>query len=189
MEEIFRLEWNSTLRILISAFIAYAAIIIYIRILGKRSTSEMNNFDWIVTVSLGSIMASSVVLKDVSVPEGMLSILTLLLLQYLVTKIMYYSDLFRETVKSTPRLLFFKGEFIEENMENERVLKPEVYAAIRKKGLKSVEQVYAVVLETNAKISVIPNENDDEVGFSLSGVQGLPEGLKKELKDRGAKEE
>ena len=49
-------------------------------------------------------------------------------------------------------------------MNKERLLKPEVYAAIRQRGLKSVNQIYAVVLETNSKISVIPNENSEEIG-------------------------
>ena len=68
------------------------------------------------------------------------------------------------------------------DMKKERVLKSEVYAAVRQKGLKSVKQVYAVVLETNSTISIIANDNSDELAFSLTDVQGLPEGLKKDLK-------
>jgi len=63
-----------------------------------------------------------------------------------------------------PQLLLFEGEFIEGNMKKERILKPEVYAAIRQSGLESVNRIYAVVLETNSKISVIPNENSEEIG-------------------------
>ena len=66
-------------------------------------------------------------------------------------------------------------------MNKERLLKPEVYAAIRQSGLESVNRIYAVVLETNSKISVIPNENSEEIVFSLSDVQGLLDGLKDDL--------
>ncbi len=181
MEKVFAFDAEDLLRVLVSALIVYVLLIVYIRILGKRSTSELNNFDWIVTVSVGSIVASTVILKDISIIEGGLSVLILMMLQFAVTKLMYKSKKIREVVKSTPQLLLFEGEFIDENMKMERILKPEVYAAIRQKGLKSVKQVYAVVLETNSKISVIPNENSDEIGFSLSDVQGLPKGLKDEL--------
>jgi len=184
MENIFASSVEDILRLLISAVIVYILIIAYIRILGKRSTSELNNFDWIVTVSLGSIVASTVILKDVSVTEGGVSIFILIFLQFIVTKSMYHSEKVREIVKSTPQLLLFEGEFIEKNMKKERILKPEVYAAIRQSGLKSIKQIYAVVLETNSKISVIPNENSEELGFSLSGVQGLPDGLKDDLENR-----
>ncbi|WMX13789.1 MULTISPECIES: DUF421 domain-containing protein [unclassified Aureispira] len=184
METIFSTQPVDILRILISSAIIYALIIIYIRLLGKRSTSELNNFDWVVTVSIGSIVASTIILKDISVTEGGLAVLILLILQYILTKMMFSSDQLREVVKSTPQLLLFEGKFIDENMKKERILKPEIYAAIRQKGLKSIQQIYAIVLETNSKLSIIPNENSDEIGFSLSDVQGLPEGLKKDLEEK-----
>jgi len=184
MEKIFECSVDDVIRIMGSAIIVYILIIVYIRILGKRSTSELNNFDWIVTVSVGSIVASTVILKDISVTEGGLGIFILMILQFIVTKFMYQSESFREVVKSTPQLLLFEGEFIDENMKKERILKPEVYAAIRQSGLKSVKQIYAIVLETNSKMSVIPNENSDKIGFSLSDVQGLPDGLKGDLENR-----
>ena len=184
MEKIFECSVDDVIRIMGSAIIVYILIIVYIRILGKRSTSELNNFDWIVTVSVGSIVASTVILKDISVTEGAIGIFILMILQFIVTKFMYQSESFREVVKSTPQLLLFEGEFIDENMKKERILKPEVYAAIRQSGLKSVKQIYAIVLETNSKMSVIPNENSDKIGFSLSDVQGLPDGLKDDLENR-----
>jgi len=184
MEKIYECSVDDVIRILSSAIIVYVLIIVYIRILGKRSTSELNNFDWIVTVSVGSIVASTIILEDISVTEGGLSVFILMLLQFIVTKLMYKSKSIREVIKSTPQLLLFEGEFIEGNMKKERILKPEVYAAIRQSGLKSVNQIYAIVLETNSKISVIPNENSEEIGFSLSDVQGLPDGLKDDLENK-----
>lgn len=184
MNKIFECSIEDIMQIFGSAVIIYLLIIVYIRILGKRSTSELNNFDWIVTVSIGSIVASTVIIADISVIEGAISILILIMLQFIITKFMYRFESFREVIKSTPQLLLFEGEFIEENMKNDRILRSEVYAAIRQKGLKSIKQIYAVVLETNSKISVIPNENSEELGFSLSDVQGLPEGLKDDLESR-----
>jgi len=184
MEKIFECSVDDIIRIVSSAVIVYVLIIVYIRILGKRSTSELNNFDWIVTVSVGSIVASTIILKDISVTEGAIGIFILMILQFIITKFMYQSESFREVVKSTPQLLLFEGDFLEENMKKERILKPEVYAAIRQSGLKSVKQIYAIVLETNSKISVIPNENSEKIGFSLSDVQGLPDGLKDDLENQ-----
>lgn len=184
MDKIFDCSLDDLLRLLSTSIIIYILVIFYVRILGKRSTSELNNFDWIVTVSIGSIFASTVILEDISVYEGAFSMLFLFLLQFLVTKGMYKFVQFRKVVKSTPQLLFFEGDFIEENMKRERITDSEIYAAIRQKGLKSIKQIYAVVLETNSKLSVIPNDDNESLGFSLSDVQGLPDGLKQDLKDR-----
>jgi uncharacterized membrane protein YcaP (DUF421 family) len=182
MDKIFSFNISDILGILISAVVVFIVLVFYIRIMGKRSTSELNSFDWIVTVSMGSVFASTIIIKDITIFEGCISIFILLIMQYVTTKIMKKSEWFRKAVKATPHLLLFKGEFIEENLKKERILKAEIYAEIRQKGLKSIKQIYAVVLETNAKISVIPNDNFDDVGFSLSNVAGLPEDLKEDLK-------
>lgn len=108
MEEAFEFTIDELLQISLSALIIYVLVIFYIRILGKRSTSELNNFDWIVTVSVGSIVASTIILKDISVVEGGLSIFIMTTLQYLLIKIMFKSEQVRELVKSTPQLLLFE---------------------------------------------------------------------------------
>ncbi|MEM7656130.1 MAG: YetF domain-containing protein [Bacteroidota bacterium] len=182
MENVFDFEMQEIVRVSLSAVILYIIVILYIRTFGKRSTSELNNFDWIVTVSVGSIAASTIILKEISVSEGAASVLILLILQYVVTKTMLSVNWVRKVIKSTPQLLLFEGKFIEKNMKKERIQRSEIFAAIRQEGLKSVEQIYAVVLETNSKISVIPQNDSNQVGFCLSGVKGLPTGLKEDLK-------
>lgn len=181
MTEIFKTSFEDVAAILLSGLIIYILVIIYIRILGKRSTSELNNFDWIVTVSIGSIVSSTIILEDISIVDGGVAVFLLLVLQYLVTKMMLNSDKLRKIVKSTPTLLFINGEFMDASLKRERVLKHEIYAAIRQHGFKGVDQIYAVVLETNSKLSVIPKNDTNEVGLSLIGVSGLPEDIKKQL--------
>lgn len=181
MDEAFNLDSENILASIITIPIMYLLLIFYVRILGKRSTSELNNFDWIVTVSLGSIFASTVILKSISIYEGGISILILLLLQFGVTTLTCRWEGFRKIVKATPKLLLFDGEFIDETMNKERVLKTEIYAEIRRQGYYSESQIYAAVLETNSKISVIPKNENVKTCHSLKGVHGLPQKLKSEL--------
>ncbi len=182
MENVFEINFQDIIRILISGTAIYISIILYLRVLGKRITSELNNFDWIVTVSVGSTVASTLVSKDISFTEGSFGILILFLLQYIVTKGMFASTGFMQLIKSSPKLLVLEGEFLNKNMLEERILEQEIYAAIRQQGFKNLKDIYAVVLETNSKLSVIPNTNTDEIGLSLFGVNGLPPDLEEELK-------
>lgn len=185
MDKIFYTESSNLLHIIVSTILVYLVVIIYFKVAGKRATSEMNNFDWIVTVAIGSLVASTLILEDVSVTDGAVAILMLLFLQFFLTKLMFRSDRIRNAIKSRPRLLLYKGKFIEENLKKERVMKSEIYAAIRAAGHKSISRIYAVVLETNASLSIIANDNSDEVGFSLIGVEGLPEDLIRIIKEKG----
>lgn len=164
--------WSGIIRIAITAPIVYVAVIIFIRISGKRSTSKMNNFDWIVTVALGSMVGSVIVLKNVVILEGLEAIALLLILQYGVTKLSAVVPAFSKTVRSSPTILFFRGQFQEETMQAERVTRTEILAAIREAGQTRLDAVEAVVLESDANLSVIPRQEED-FPETLQGVSGI----------------
>lgn len=188
MEKLFFDNQDNLLRIAISAPVIYCLVILYIRLVGKRATSQMNSFDWIVTVAMGSLVASTIVKSDISIVEGAFAILMLLGLQFLLTKALVHSPWLRKVVRSTPRLLVYNGEYLYDNMESERVVKNEILSAIRNKGIQNIEQVHAVVLETDATFSIIEKAEDNEP-YTLADVHGLPDGLKEDLEKRGEKED
>ncbi|MBW2962963.1 hypothetical protein [Mesonia aestuariivivens] len=90
----------------------------------------MNSFDWIVTVAMGSIVASTVLMKSVPILAGALAIFMLMSMQFVLTKLIVHSTWVRNLARTTPRLLVFQGEFLTENMHKERITQPEIYAAI-----------------------------------------------------------
>ena len=164
-------------------------VVFVARVAGLRTFAKMSAFDFASTVAMGSIVASTIVLRGTTLMEGAFSIMLLLLLQLALTFANRRFQWVRTVLKATPQLLFFDGHFLEDNMRGERIIRAEVYAAIRQQGYKSMEDIYAVVLETNSQLSVIPNENDDVPGFSLADVGGLPEGLREDLEKRGEEDD
>jgi uncharacterized membrane protein YcaP (DUF421 family) len=157
---IFFKDWISLLRVAVTTPVVYLAVVLFIRWFGKRSTSKMNNFDWIVTVALGSIVGSVILLKDVVIIEALEAIALLLALQYVVTKLSVTVPSFSQAIRSSPTLLFFQGEFLEKAMQAERVTTSEIMAAIREAGHNSVEEVGAVILESDANLSVLPRRGE-----------------------------
>lgn len=152
-------DFEGLLRVVLSAVLTYATVVVFIRVAGKRTTSRMNNFDWIVTVAIGSIVASTIVLKDLPVLEGLLAVVTLLVSQFVVTKLSVYAQSFATVLHASPTLLYFKGTFLSEAMKKERITKAEVLAAVREAGIDRMENVAAVVLESDAKLSVVSAGN------------------------------
>ena len=144
------------MEIVCSAVLTYVTIIALIRLSGKRSTSQMNNFDWVVTVSLGSISASMILLKDVTWSEGALAIFCLLGMQYLLTWAVRRFPAIANLVKPEPALLYEDGRWNEIRMDKERITRSEVLAAVGHQGIEDVSGVKRVVLETDATLSVIP---------------------------------
>lgn len=148
-------SWTELGRIVLTALLVYPALILYVRISGIRSISKMNNFDWVITVALGSTVASVILFKDVVLLDGLVAIYTLLGAQYTVVRLSLSSRKFMRAVHTRPVLLFFNGQFLDEPMQRERILRGEVLSAIRKNGYGDVAEVAAVILEPDASFSVV----------------------------------
>jgi uncharacterized membrane protein YcaP (DUF421 family) len=166
-------QWSALSRVIVVGIIAYAALILLVRISGKRSLSKMNAFDLVVTVALGSTLATIILSKDVALAEGVLAFGLLLALQYLVTWSSVRSKTVSQVVKSDPTLLFYGGSFLHEPMVRSRVVEDEVLAAVRQQGIASLEDVEAVVLETDGSLAVVQHGNSDS--SALSSVEGMPD--------------
>ncbi len=147
--------WEDVVRIIIIAISSYIGVVVLLRISGKRTLSKWNSFDFIVTIALGSVLASLILSKDVSLSEGITALAVLILLQFIVTKISVHSKFMRDVVKGEPTLLLLEGEFIEKALLKTRVTESEVLATIRASGIGAIEDVGAVVLETDGSFTVI----------------------------------
>ncbi len=164
-------SFQDLLRILVSAIISYAVIIVWLRVAGKRTLSKWNAFDYIVTIALGSILASMILSKDVKMADGILAFSLLMLFQFSITFLSSRFSVFDKIIKAEPKFLYCDNRFLEQNMKAERVPKPEILAAIRSAGISALDDVRAVILETDGSFSVV-KKSDDRSDSALSDVQG-----------------
>lgn len=65
--------------------LAYVALVVLLRVSGKRTLSKMNAFDLVVTVALGSTLATVLMAKDVALAEGVFAFALLIGLQLFVS--------------------------------------------------------------------------------------------------------
>jgi uncharacterized membrane protein YcaP (DUF421 family) len=143
--------WVRTLLVGVSA---YVALVLLLRISGKRTLSKMNAFDFVVTVALGSTLATVLLNQSVSLLEGVLAFGLLIGMQYLVTFLSVRSRWVAQSVKSEPALLLYDGQMLAAALKAERVTEGEVLAAVRAAQVSSLQDVKAVILETDGSLSV-----------------------------------
>jgi uncharacterized membrane protein YcaP (DUF421 family) len=130
----------------------------------------------VVTVALGSTLATIVLSKDVALAEGLLALALLIGLQWVVAWLAVRVAAWRKLIKSEPRLLAWRGELNEAALREERMSPEEVYTAVRASGHASLAEVEAVVLETDGSVSVVGSSPDDSKLSALQSVRGFPAG-------------
>jgi uncharacterized membrane protein YcaP (DUF421 family) len=166
-------SWFGLLRVLVVGTLAYVALVLLLRVSGKRTLAKLNAFDLIVTVALGSTLATVLLSKSVALVEGLAAFALLAGLQYLVAWLSVRSQRFSDLVKSEPTLLLHRGRFLEGAMRAQRVTRAEILAALRSSGAIEAGQVVAVVLETDGSLSVIQN-TDRSGGIGILEDVGAP---------------
>lgn len=164
-------NWTGLLRTAVVGVLAYVALVALLRVSGKRTLSKMNAFDLVVTVALGSTLATILLSKDVALAEGIVAFAVLVGLQFVIAWLSVRSKAVSNLVKSEPRLLVYQGQFLRDAMRAERVVEAEIRAAIRQQGSASVENVGAVVLETDGSFTVVPRARESSLNV-LNGVTG-----------------
>jgi uncharacterized membrane protein YcaP (DUF421 family) len=158
-------------RVLAVGASAYVALLVVLRLSGKRTLAKLNAFDLVVTVALGSTLATILLSSDVSYAEGVVALALLALLQFLVAWFTSRWPVLRAVVTAEPTLLLRDGQVIPEALREQRVGIEEVRQAVRSTGSGDLATVGAVVLETDGSLSVIPAEKLGD-GSTLVGVRG-----------------
>lgn len=165
-------SWDNLLRVIIVGVLAYASLVISLRVSGNRTLSKMNAFDLVVSVALGSTLATVMLSKDVALAEGVLAYILLISLQYCVSWLSVRAHWIRQITTGEPQILLYRGELLPAALRKARLTEDEVRAAIRSAGIDSLDMVRAAVLETNGSVSVV-RQSDVGNGSSLAGVKGI----------------
>lgn len=163
-------DWNSLVRVLVAGVTSYVFLILFLRISGKRTLSQLNIFDFVITVAFGSTIASTVLTQSVPIVNGLTALALLVVMQYAVAWTSWRWGWMRRLVKSEPHLLYYRGEYDRRAMREERIREDEILQAVRSMGIGAMEQVEAVVLETNGNLSVLKAVGEAEQS-TLSNVR------------------
>jgi uncharacterized membrane protein YcaP (DUF421 family) len=163
-------SWSGLGRVLLVGPLAYVALVAILRISGKRTLTKLNAFDLVVTVALGSTLATVLLSKSVALAEGVLAMALLVFLQFAITWLAVRVSWVDGLIKSEPTLIVHEGRFLEQALVAQRVTKDEVLSALRSSGAGDLADVDAVVLETDGSMSVLESRSEAAHSPTLASV-------------------
>ena len=165
-------NWSDILRILLVGTAAYVFLVVAIRAFGKRTLAQLNAFDFIVTVALGSTLATIILSSDVSWAEGAVALALLVLLQYVVSQLRRLPG-GRKALTAQPTLLVRDGVILDDQLARHRLTHADIRQTLRSSGVGDLGEVAAVILESDGSRSVITGSQLGN-GSVLDDVPGWP---------------
>jgi uncharacterized membrane protein YcaP (DUF421 family) len=163
-------SWAAIGRVALVTATVFIAVVAILRFVGQQALAKMSGFDVVFTVTLGSVIATVAVTRDISVSEGLTALVTMLALQEIVRHFQSRSLTAHHLVRQPPRVLLWDGALLEDRLQETSVSADEVRAAVRKAGLRSLNDARAVVLENDGEWSVIPKGAPDSDESALFGL-------------------
>jgi len=160
--------------------ILYFAVILAMRIMGKRQIGELQPFELVVTLMLSDLAA--VPMQETGIPllVGLLPILVLVILEIVLSFISLKSKRARGFLLGRPAILIRDGKLNEKEMRRLRVNIDDIEDELRKKDIKSIGEVEIAILETDGSISAFPKNSGDTLPYTfISDGRIIDENLKK----------
>lgn len=142
--------------ILIRTIILYAFVLLIVRIMGKSELAELEPFQLVVTLMIAELAALPMEDTDVSLMNGITALVTLLLIQVLISYIALKSKRARTILCGKPSVIINKGKIDEKEMKKLRMNINDLLEQVRTKDYPSIEEIEYAILETNGDLSIIP---------------------------------
>lgn len=132
-------------------------IILYIlcRLLNKKLIAQMTFFDFVAGITIGSVVASSMLMKDVPVLIGMVGLILFCFYTFLSSLGAIKSFLGRKVLEDEPTYLIKNGEIYEEGLKKVRLTMDSLLTGLRKQGFFYIDQVETAYLETDGTITAL----------------------------------
>lgn len=161
MKQWFEFSVDGFLAIILTALGTYLAVILFTRLGGKRSFSKMSSFDFAITVALGSMVATTVLSKSVSLWQGISGLAILYALQLGTAYLRRYSGVAKLT-DNRPVFLMKGDTILHENLKKAKVTESDLRAKLREANVLELSQVRAVIFETTGDIAVLHTKNPNQ---------------------------
>ena len=144
----------------ISSFIAIIALFILTRIMGKKQMAQLNFFDYVIGITIGSIAAEYAVVRDVHLAEGLTALVVITLFSIIFSYISVKSYKGRKILDGVPLILIENGKIVENNLLKAKLNINDLLEECRQKDIFDLSKIEFAILETSGRLSIQPKSKD-----------------------------
>ena len=142
--------------------IVYVALIVGLRLAGKRELAQLNTFDLVVLLTLSNTVQNAIIGNDTSVTGGLIGAATLLLVNFLVVRFVYRSEKIETLVEGSEDLLIENGQVNPKALERNMISQQDLEVAAHRQGYNSLDNIERATLEPEGGVAFIPRQPEPE---------------------------
>ena len=157
------------LLLIFKTIVLYLIITISYRIMGKKEIGELSVVDFFVTILMAEIAALSIEEKNMSIFYTITPIVTLIIIQKLLSHISLKSTRIRNFIDGKPSVIIKGGKLVFSEMTKLKYSLDDLLSQLREKGIESIEKVDYAVLENNGTLSIFQNMKDYPFPLIMDG--------------------
>jgi uncharacterized membrane protein YcaP (DUF421 family) len=171
--------------------IVYAALVILLRIFGKRELAQLNPFDLVVLLSLSNTVQNAIIGNDNSLTGGLVGACALLVVNYLVVRFLFRHRRLDEMLEGKATILIENGHVLKQALSQELMTRADLLIMLHRQGYDRVDEVQRCVLEPGGTVfiqrkGVADDERQRiEILTKLDELKGQVDQLTRELAKRG----
>jgi uncharacterized membrane protein YcaP (DUF421 family) len=142
--------------------IVYVALLILIRLFGKRELAQLNPYDLIVLLTLSNTVQNAIIGNDNSVTGGLIGAVTLLGANFVVVRFLYKHERIDRLVEGDATTLIENGKVLKDRLDAELITMAELEAACHRQGFETLESVDHAVLEPGGTLAFFGRRPSDD---------------------------
>jgi len=156
--------------------VVYLALVVLLRIFGKRELAQLNPFDLVVLLSLSNTVQNAIIGNDNSVTGGVIGAITLLATNYLVVRFLFRHRRLDQIVEGKSTTLIEGGKVLQKNLAKELLSHSELLTVLHRQGFDDVDEVEQCVLEPSGTFAVkrkLPAQDDVQYADVVRRLEGI----------------
>ncbi|MCL1843063.1 MAG: DUF421 domain-containing protein [Defluviitaleaceae bacterium] len=169
--------FEKLLQTAITSAIAIISLFILTRIMGKKQMAQLNFFDYVIGISIGSIAAEYAVVRSVQLAEGLTALVIFTIFSLALSQIGLKSYRGRRILDGSPSVLIENGNIIEENLQKVKLNINDLLEECRQKNIFDIKEIEFAILETSGRLSVQPKSQNRPITPKDMNIPTAYEGL------------
>src|SRR5690348_10624453 len=145
---------------IVRPLLVYAALMLLIRLFGKRELAQLNPFDLIVLLTISNTVQNAIIGNDNSVSGGLIGAVTLLVTNYLIVRFMYNHEKLERVIEGDATVLIENGRVLKDRLDKELITLAELEAAAHRQGFESLDEVQRAILESSGTLAFFGRKPD-----------------------------